>query len=128
MGPEVPSAPPSASEPSAGAPWAGMTRIIACGEIDISTSGRLYRGVLQVLRRQRPTRIEVDLAGVTFLDASGVRALLMSRTAAAEGGCRLTVVNPSRIAHRLLDIVGLLPTLYPAALPLPPADFRQPRR
>ncbi|MEV4297620.1 STAS domain-containing protein [Microbispora rosea] len=87
-----------------------------------------YRGVLQVLRRQRPSRIEGDLAGVTFFDASGVRALLMSQTAAAEAGCRLTVVHPSRIAHRVLDIVGLLPTLSLAALPPPSAEFPPPRR
>ncbi|XVQ84091.1 STAS domain-containing protein [Microbispora siamensis] len=96
-----------------------MTRIIACGEIDISTSGRLYSGVLEVLRRQRPSRIEVDLAGVTFLDASGVRALLMSQTAAAEVGCRLTLVKPGRMAHRVLQIVGLLETFGLAALPPP---------
>jgi anti-sigma B factor antagonist len=103
-----------------------MTRIIACGEIDISTSGRLYRGVLDVLRRQRPSRIEVDLAGVTFLDASGVRALLMSQTAAAEVGCRLTLIKPSRMARRVLEIVGLLETFDLAALPPPLPRPRRP--
>ncbi|MEN3540998.1 STAS domain-containing protein [Microbispora sp. ZYX-F-249] len=103
-----------------------MTRIIACGEIDIGTAGHLYRAVLDVLRRQRPVRMELDLARVTFLDASGVRALLMSRDAAAEVGCHLTVVEPSRIAHRVLDIVGLLETLglAPVPPPSPPAGDR----
>ncbi|MGW5265915.1 STAS domain-containing protein [Microbispora sp. NPDC004025] len=98
-----------------------MTRIIACGEIDIGTAGHLYRAVLDVLRRQRPDRIEVDLARVTFLDASGVRALLMSRDAAAEVGCRLTVVEPGRMARRVLEIVGLLETFGLAAVPPPSA-------
>jgi len=105
-----------------------MTRVIACGEIDISTSGKLYRGVLQIVRRQRPSRIEVDLAGVTFLDASGARALLMSQAAAAEAGCRLTVVDPSPIAHRLLDLLDLLQPLSLAAHTPPSADLRRPHR
>ncbi|MBE3008103.1 STAS domain-containing protein [Microbispora sp. NEAU-D428] len=126
MGPEVPSALPPAQEPPAARVWAAMTRIVACGEIDMSTSGRLFSGVLEVLRRQRPSRIEVDLAGVTFLDASGVRALLMSQTAAAEAGCRLTLIKPSRMAYRVLEIVGLLETFGLAALPPPLPRPRRP--
>lgn len=126
MGPEVSSALPPAHEPPAAGPWAGMTRIIACGEIDISTSAQLYSGVLDVLRRRRPSRIEVDLAGVAFLDASGVRALLMGQTAAAEVGCRLTVVKPSRMARRVLEIVGLLETFGLAPIPPPLPAQRRP--
>ncbi|MEV7804405.1 STAS domain-containing protein [Microbispora sp. NPDC088329] len=126
MGPEVPPAfasghePPRQEAPHGGAaasPWTGLTRIIACGEIDMCTAGRLHGGVLDVLRRQRPDRIEIDLAGVTFLDASGVRALLKSRAAAAKVGCRLTVVEPGRMARRILEIVGLLETFGLAAAP-----------
>ena len=134
MGPHVSPALASGHEPrwrplrggAAAGPWAGMTRIIACGEIDIGTAGQLYRAVLDVLRRQRPDRIEVDLARVTFLDASGVRALLMSRAAAAEVGCHLTVVEPGRMAHRVLEIVDLLETFGLAAVPppSPPAGNR----
>ncbi len=126
MGPEVPYALPPAHEPPATGRWAGMTRIIACGEIDMSTSGRLHSGVLEVLRRRRPSHIEVDLAGVTFLDASGIRALLMSQTAAAEAGCRLTLIKPSHMTRRVLEIVGLLETFGLAALPPPLPAPRRP--
>ncbi|MEU6411791.1 STAS domain-containing protein [Microbispora sp. NPDC046933] len=96
-----------------------MTRVIACGEIDMSTAGQLHEGVLGVLRRQRPSRIEVDLAGVTFLDAAGIGALVMSRAAAARVGCRLTVVNPRPMGYRLLQVVGLLEAFGLATLPPP---------
>lgn len=50
----------------------------------------------------------VDLSACTFLDSSGVTALLRLNSRLAEDGDRLALVNPSRPCRRVIEICGLL--------------------
>jgi len=51
--------------------------------------------------------IEIDLAGVTFIDSSGLRVLLaLAETVTASGGA-VVIRNPSRPVSRLLRITEL---------------------
>ncbi|GHH69061.1 hypothetical protein GCM10017673_18940 [Streptosporangium violaceochromogenes] len=85
-------------------------RIALRGEVDTCTADGLHRSVADVLRRQRSADVVVDLAGVTFLDARGIRMLLLCQTDAARMECRLTLANPRPIVRRILSVVGLLET------------------
>ena len=58
--------------------------------------------------KQRPTHLELDLAGVSFLDTGGVRVLLQSPADARQLGCRLTLTNVQPEPYRVLKIVDLL--------------------
>jgi anti-anti-sigma factor len=55
---------------------------------------------------------DVDLAGVTFLDARGLRVLISAhRAGARSGGPGLRLVRPSRATRRLFELTrtdGLL--------------------
>lgn len=51
--------------------------------------------------------VTVGLAGVAFIDSSGLRALITAHTALAGQGHRLILVEPSRAAARLFEISGL---------------------
>jgi anti-anti-sigma factor len=81
------------------------------GEIDLSNSDVLRVRLLNVLFALHPYRIEVDLAGVTFLDCSGLTVLVTLGKAAARTGCRLWITNPQPIVRRVLDLTGLLDVL-----------------
>ena len=86
-------------------------RVAVVGEIDLSNSDVLRVRLLNVLSALHPDRIEVDLAGVTFLGCSGLTVLVALGHAAARTGCRLWITNPQPIVRRVLDLTGLLGVL-----------------
>lgn len=51
--------------------------------------------------------VDVDLAGVEFIDSSGLRLLLME-TARREGaGARVRLLHPAHQVERILELCGL---------------------
>ncbi|HEX5201331.1 MAG TPA: STAS domain-containing protein [Actinoplanes sp.] len=106
-----PVAPPAQLTIGADCPVPGTARVAATGEIDLSSSGVLHVRLLNVLATLHPHRIEVDLAGVTFLDCSGLTVLVDAGKAAARAGCCLRITNPRPLVRRILDLTGLLDAL-----------------
>ncbi|MEU8398341.1 STAS domain-containing protein [Nonomuraea sp. NPDC048892] len=49
------------------------------GEIGLRTAGALRAAIADTLRAPRPVDVVVDLAGVTFLDGTGIGALVAGR-------------------------------------------------
>lgn len=92
-------------------PAPGTVRVAVAGEIDLSNSDELHTGLLGVLSARLSHRIEVDLAGVTFMDCSGLTVLVVVGKAAARTGCQLRITNPQPIVRRVLDLTGLLDVL-----------------
>lgn len=87
-------------------------RIAVAGEIDLGTSPRLRSAVLAAIDAPSPPgEVKIDLSSVTFMDASGVAALLAGREAARRRGVGFQVLNPHGIVLRVLDILGLYDTL-----------------
>jgi anti-sigma B factor antagonist len=73
------------------------------GEIDMATADQLRTALSKALSDD--AAVVVDMAGVTFIDASGIRVLL--ETAASRDGLGpLTLVNAGRVSW-LLDLLGL---------------------
>ncbi len=84
------------------------TRISITGDIDRCAAHQLHQAIIQALRQQRPTVIEVDLGGVGFLDSAGIRALVLSYADAEQVDCRLRLVNACPLVRQVLDLAGLL--------------------
>jgi anti-anti-sigma factor len=84
------------------------TRIIASGELDAAADAQLAPAVRACLHEQEARDIEVDLAGVTFLDSAGIRCLLTCWNQADLAGCRMRLSNPDPMVRRILEITGLL--------------------
>lgn len=118
ISPVTPSTQPSID---ARCPSPGTVRVAVVGEIDLSTTDLLRVRLLNVLSALHPHRIEVDLAGVTFLDCGGLTVLVTLGQAAARTGCRLRITNPQPIVRRVLDLTGLLDVLTAGFDPAPPA-------
>jgi anti-anti-sigma factor len=68
---------------------------------------RLDEVVLLGAERQRPELL-VDLSAVTFLDSTGVRALIEADLAAIQRGSRVYVTGAQGIARRCLEVAGVL--------------------
>jgi len=77
------------------------------GEIDMTTVDVLSDTLATVLRQERPTHIDVNLAEVTFMDSSGVNALMVCRATAEPTGCRITISHPRPLVRRLLLVTGV---------------------
>jgi anti-anti-sigma factor len=113
-------------------PSPGTVRVAVIGEVDIATATVLRDRLLDALDGQRPSVLEVDLAGVTFLDCAGLGALLAARNAAVRTGGQMRVTHPQPFVRRILAVTGLLtlfatPIDQPEAL-VPESGYRSRRR
>ena len=75
------------------------------GDVDLVTSEELRR-VLEDAVRVNP-HVEVDLTGLTFIDSSGLSALVEGHRAAHDAGGVVVLRNPTPMLRRLLDITRL---------------------
>lgn len=76
------------------------------GELDVFTTLQVHRQANDAVA-SGCADLRIDLSGVTFIDASGIRLLVQLRTTAAEHGGRLEIVAPSACVLRLLALLGL---------------------
>lgn len=82
----------------------GDGSIVVVGEVD-AHSVALFA---DILAGQQHDVVRVRLTKCSFMDSSGLRALLVAHTDAATRGARLVVVEPSDVVHRLFTISGVL--------------------
>lgn len=84
------------------------------GEIDLDNAEHLTHVLVAVLRRA-PSGLVADLAGVSFLGAAGIGALVACHAEAVRAERRFTLINPRPMPRRVLEITGLADLLHPAA-------------
>ncbi len=78
--------------------------LVVAGEIDAHTSEVLADAVALL---GSDADISLDLAGVTFIDSSGLRLIVMTHSRQRSDGGSLTIASPSTSVRRLLEITGL---------------------
>ena len=71
------------------------------GELDMATADDLSQLLKVAVLECRP--LVLDFSGVSFMDSSGLRALLEAAGQTEEGGS-VIVLNPSLQVRRVLDI------------------------
>jgi anti-anti-sigma factor len=91
----------------------GQVRVTLEGECDLAVSDRLTEVLMDAVRRS-PV-VVVDLAGLEFLDSSGMHGLVTAHRAAKERGGRLEAVNPTGNVALVLDLTGVGTLLSPPA-------------
>jgi len=77
--------------------------IVINGELDLATVHVLMELVDRVAV-DRPARVVLDMAGVTFFCAAGLNALLQAQQAVTGVGGRLLLRPPSRVTRTVLTI------------------------
>jgi anti-sigma B factor antagonist len=87
---------------------AGVTVLHLAGELDLSAESAMNQAIASALAA-RPRAIVVDLAGLSFLDSTGVRCLIIARRDATSAGIVLTVEGATGIIEQVLTITGVLP-------------------
>ncbi len=75
------------------------------GEVDIATAPEMHAALTAASARcPKGGAVTVDLTSVTFMDSSGLRALLASHRLAAESGVRLVVAADRPPVTRLFEL------------------------
>ncbi len=88
--------------------------VVVAGELSLAEAPILERHLADVLAKA-PSTIIVDLAGVEFIDSTGLSVLVRAQQQASEHGVEFGVQNPRAQAHRLLSLTGLEERLTIAA-------------
>ena len=87
----------------------GWTILSVKGEIDIATAGILDEAIEQATDGR--TRVAVDLEGVSCMDSTGLRTLIVAHRRLADMGGTLAVIPGSGPIRRLLEVAGVADTL-----------------
>ena len=89
--------------------FAGPSLIVEIhGEIDIFSAPGLRDELLRVRRRYGPQlALDLDLAGVTFIDCAGVNVLLATRRRAGLEDGSVDVIGASPRVRRVISLLGL---------------------
>ena len=88
----------------------GWAIISPSGEIDLATVSQLEEALATAMGGGG-TDVAVDLTGVTFMDSTGLRALLAANQNLADSGHRMALIVAGGPVDRLLDISGVGHTL-----------------
>jgi anti-anti-sigma factor len=81
------------------------TILVLEGEFDMTGTASFWSHVSEAL--MHPATIVVEARGLTFIDSSGVAALVRARDAAAAAGVPLPVRDPSPPLRRVAELMGL---------------------
>jgi anti-sigma B factor antagonist len=84
--------------------------VILAGELDLSVREQV-EAVAERLMAQQPEMLILDLSGLSFIDSSGVEALLRIHRHAGARGVRLVIVRGPDHVHRVFSLCGLADTL-----------------
>ncbi len=75
------------------------------GELDVGTAGR-FRRAFDEAYEQGASTVVVDLAGLTFIDSTGLHELVVARRRQLNRGEELVLRAPTAQTRRVLTIVG----------------------
>lgn len=85
----------------------GVASIYLSGEIDLAARPSLRAAISDQLHHEAVVRVIVDLSDVTFLDSSGIGALIGCRRMADESGKPMHVLGAQGRVKAVLDLTGV---------------------
>jgi anti-sigma B factor antagonist len=84
-----------------------VTVLVLSGEIGLESADELTAAGLDAVQTGSAEQLVIDLAAVSFIDSTGLGALVATRKAALAGGKRVAVSNVPQRITKLLEITGL---------------------
>ena len=79
--------------------------IVAAGDLEMSTAARLD-AELRAAEATDTKRIIIDLSGVTFMDATGLRLLLQAHARSRADSNRLRLIRGPRRVQRVFELTN----------------------
>jgi anti-anti-sigma factor len=88
----------------------GAARVALQGELDLASARQLEEHFAS-LDEQSPSRVVVDLAGLEFIDSSGLRVLLLADARACERGYEFVLLPGQEPVQRVFEMTGAFDVL-----------------
>ncbi|MDP9093338.1 MAG: STAS domain-containing protein [Actinomycetota bacterium] len=85
----------------------GTAHLSVVGDLDLATGEKLHRAGLRCLDEAAVTRLVLDLSAVTFIDSTGIGALVKINNAAHDRGASLKLLRPSRRVSEILHLTAM---------------------
>jgi anti-anti-sigma factor len=85
----------------------GVTVVNVAGEVDLASSPRLRTALLSLLDDRHPGVLVVGLSEVSFLDSTGLGALVAVHRRARALGVEVRLTAPARGPSMILHVTGL---------------------
>lgn len=90
-------------EPGSG----GTARLVVSGEIDMSNAPQVRDAGIAAVTADDVRELTVDLSGVTFLDSTGLGALVAVRTAGSDLSRVVRITDASPRVRQVIQVCGL---------------------
>ncbi len=84
----------------------GYSTLVVKGEIDLAIAPTFLQELIAVAGVAHSPAF-VDLSAVTFLDSSGLNALVAARRSLEDTDTSLVLLSPSPICRRVFEITGI---------------------
>ena len=85
----------------------GTVTVTVRGEIDFSNADAVADGIRGAIAEWSPPSVWIDLKDATFIDSTGLGALIEGYRVATAEDTRFVVVNPTAMFRRVLTVTGL---------------------
>src|SRR2546427_1611500 len=85
----------------------GSRTLVLSGELDLASSWLLDCPMLKI-STDGTRSFALDLSGLTFIDSTGIRAVLAARGLCAARGCEFGLIPGPAQVQRVFDVSGLL--------------------
>lgn len=84
----------------------GVTQVALAGEFDLAAVPQ-FEDAIAAVEAGAPAAIVIDLSSLTFMDSSGLRALVMADNRARTASRRLAIVPGPPAVRRVFEITQL---------------------
>jgi anti-anti-sigma factor len=84
-----------------------VSTVVVSGDVDLATGPAIDQSIRESVSEEGVGAVLVDLAGVGFLDSSGIALLLKGRRLAAESGVAYRVIGANSMTRRVLELCGV---------------------
>jgi anti-anti-sigma factor len=90
----------------------GALRLVLRGELDLAVADALTQRLSEL--KQYTSSVRLDVAGLEFMDSSGLRAVIMALAESRRDGWQLEIVDEvTAPVARLIDLVGVRSHFWP---------------
>ena len=81
------------------------------GELDITSASTLEESAERVVAADATGAVVLDLGGLSFIDSTGLRAIVNLRDRCGKAGRTFTMLPGPRTVQRLFELTGLIDVL-----------------
>ena len=84
--------------------------LVLSGELDLASAWALTESV-ERLATESPRALSIDLSALTFMDSTGLRAVLLARAACIDSGHDFSLKPGPPAVQRIFELTGLIAEL-----------------